>query len=191
MSAMRRSSWLLLSYKTPTEPTRHRMAVWRRLKALGAVYLQNGVCLLPSNVDHLRQIKMLAHEITEMKGEAVLLEAAPLDPAQEDYVIARFRSDRDDAFREFIERCDGFDEEITREIAAGKLTYAELEENDEDLKKLRTWFGKITVLDFYGASLAAEARSRLERCESRLESFSHEVFKAHQAQAGRSGDGGV
>ncbi len=181
--------WLLLSYKTPTEPTRHRMAVWRRLKALGAVYLQNGVCLLPSNPDHLRQIRMLAHEITEMKGETVLLEAAPLDPAQEDYVVARFRSDRDDAFREFIERCDGFEEEITRETAAGKLTYAELEENDEDLKKLKTWFGKITDLDFYGASLAAEARSRLEQCEARLERFSQEVFEAHQAQNGRSTDG--
>lgn len=181
--------WVLLSYKMPKEPTRHRMAVWRRLRAIGAIYLQNGVCLLPANPDHLRQIKMLEHDIIEMKGEVILLEVAPLDPAQEEHVIARFRSDRDEAFREFIERCDGFEEEITRETAAGKLTYAELEENDEDFKKLKVWFGKITALDFYGASLAVEARSRLEQCETRLERFSHEVFDAHQAQNGRSGDG--
>ncbi|MFJ7354432.1 Chromate resistance protein ChrB [Phyllobacterium sp. NPDC097923] len=29
------------------------------------------------------------------------------------------------------------------------FTYAELEENDDDLEKLRTLVGKITALDFY------------------------------------------
>jgi len=180
--------WILLSYKIAPEPARHRMAVWRKLKALGAIYLHNGVCLLPMNPDHLRQIRMLAHEVSEMGGEAVLLEAAPLDPTQMERVILRFRADRDEAYREFIERCDGFEEEITRETAAGKLTYAELEENDEDLKKLKTWHGKITALDFYGAPLAEEARVRFERCEARLEAFSHEVFEAHMAKNGHASD---
>ena len=35
--------WLLLTYKVPAEPTSKRLALWRRLKGLGAVYLQNGV----------------------------------------------------------------------------------------------------------------------------------------------------
>lgn len=181
--------WILVSYKIAPEPARHRMAVWRKLKALGAVYLHNGVCLLPMNPDHLRQIRMLAHEVSEMGGEAVLLEAAPLDPTQQERVVARFRTDRDEAYREFIERCADFETEITRETAAGKLTYAELEENDEDLKKLKTWHAKIASLDFYGAPLAEEARAGLKRCEARLEGFSHQVFEAHQAKDGRSGDG--
>ncbi|SRR5258708_5792717 len=113
------------------------MALWRKLKSLGAVYLQNGVCLLPNRPDHMRQLKILEHEITEMSGEAVLLEAAPLDPGQRTRVVERFRADRDSQYRELIERCDGFEAEIARETAAGKLTYAELEENDEDLKKLK------------------------------------------------------
>lgn len=181
--------WVLLSYKIAPEPARHRMAVWRKLKALGAIYLHNGVCLLPMSPDHLRQIKMLAHEISEMGGDAVLLEAAPLDPTQQDRVVARFRADRDEAYREFIERCDGFEEEIARETAAGKLTYAELEENDEDLKKLKVWHAKITALDFYGAPLGAEARRRLGRCEALLEAFSQQVFDAHIAKDGHADDG--
>jgi Protein ChrB, N-terminal len=177
--------WILLSYKIAPEPVRHRMAVWRKLKALGTVYLQNGICLLPMNADHLRQARMLAHEIAEMGGDAVLLEAAPLDPAQQERVVARFRADRDEAYREFLERCEGFEAEIARETAARKLTYAELEENDEDLKKLRAWHTKIAALDFYGAPLAAETRARLEQCEARLEAFANEVFEAQAAKDGQ------
>lgn len=176
-------SWLMLSYKVPSEPARHRMAVWRRLKSLGAIYLNNGVCLVPNNPDHLRQVRMLANEISEMGGEAVVLETAPIDPAQRERVADRFRSDRDEAYQEFIERCDGFEEEIARESAAGKFTYAELEENDEDLKKLRTWFEKIRKLDFYGASLGAEANDRLGRCAALLDTFAQQVFDAQAENA--------
>ena len=177
-------TWLLLTYKVPAEPVRHRMALWRKLKGLGAVYLQSGVCVLPRTPDHLRQIKILDHEITDMGGEAVLLEAAPFDAAQSARVVGRFRADRDAEYVEFIERCDGFDAEIERETAAGKLTYAELEENDEDLKKLRSWHAKIAVLDFYQAPRGEEARSRLEACETLLEAFAQKVFEAQDENNG-------
>jgi hypothetical protein len=40
-------TWLLLTYKVPSEPAIKRFALWLRLKGMGAIYLQNGVCLLP------------------------------------------------------------------------------------------------------------------------------------------------
>jgi len=43
---MASNAWLLLTYKS-TEPAAKRIAVWRKLKGMGAVYLQSGVCLLP------------------------------------------------------------------------------------------------------------------------------------------------
>jgi len=46
-------SWLLLTYKVPSEPAAKRIALWRRLKGMGGVYLQNGVCLLPKTDDHI------------------------------------------------------------------------------------------------------------------------------------------
>lgn len=181
-------AWLMLSYRVPSEPARHRMTVWRRLKSLGAVYLNNGVCLLPSGPDHLRKIRLLANDIGEMGGEVVVLETAPIDSAQRARVIDRFRSDRDEAYREVIERCDGFEAEIVRESAAGKFTYAELEENDEDLKKLRAWFEKIRKLDFYGASLGAETGTRLTRCAALLDQFAQQVFDAQAENAAVNGE---
>jgi hypothetical protein len=172
--------WLLLTYKVPPEPARKRIALWRKIKGLGAVYLQNGICVLPKTDEHLRRLKMIENEIARMAGEAVLLETAALDQAQQQKVLARFNADRNEAYQEFIERCEGFEAEIARETAAGKLTFAELEENDEDLKKLRTWFDKIRKLDFHGASLAGEAAKRLAGCATLLDGFSRQVFEAQE-----------
>jgi Protein ChrB, N-terminal len=176
---MDRSSWLLLAYKVPAEPATKRVALWRRLKGMGAVYLQNGVCLLPSTDDHARRLKMLENDIAEMGGEAVILEAVALDRLQQEKVVARFQADRDDAYREFIDKCDDFEGEIAKETAAQHFTYNELEENDVEVKKLQGWFEKIKKLDFYGGGLAAEAAERLKTCESLLDAYARRVFDAH------------
>jgi len=42
--------WLLLVYRVPPEPSRLRSAVWRRLKSLGAIYLQNSAAALPTGL---------------------------------------------------------------------------------------------------------------------------------------------
>lgn len=173
------ASWLVLTYKVPPEPATKRVALWRRLKAMGAIYLQNGVCLLPKTDDHARRLKMLENDIAEMGGEAVILETVGLDRSQEDKVVARFRADRDDQYREFLGRCAGFEAEIAKEIAIEKFTYAELEEEDTDLKKLQGWLEKIRKLDFYGAPLAEEAVARLQACEALLDGYARRVFDAH------------
>lgn len=179
--------WLTLTYKAPAEPNRRRVALWRRLKSLGAVYLQNGVCLLPRSDDHLRTLKLIENEISEMGGDSVLLESSPLDRAQSEKVVARFRADRDEAYRELIGRCVDFEAEIAKERAQDHFSYAEIEENDEDLKKLKTWFSKIRTLDFYDAPLGKEAQSRIDQCESLLDGYAQDVFA--RADENRTGPG--
>lgn len=173
------SSWLLLTYKVPPEPAKGRVALWRRLKGMGGVYLQSGVCLLPKTDDHVRRLKMLENDIAGMQGEAVILETVALDRAQEDKVRARFKADRNEEYREFLGRCADFEAEIAKEIAINKFTYAELEEEDTDLKKLQGWLEKIEKLDFYGAPLREEARARLRACEVLLDGYAQRVFEAH------------
>jgi hypothetical protein len=168
--------WLLLLYKVPPEPAKKRMALWRKLKGMGAVYLQDGVCFLPNTKDHLRGLKILDNEIAEMQGEAVVLQSQALNQAQEDRVIQRFNNDRNDIYKEFLGRCADYEAEIAREIKEKHFTYGELEENDEDLKKLREWLAKIKRLDFYNAPLAGAAQAKLQVCGRRLEEFSQKVF---------------
>ena len=49
--------WLLLVYTVPAEPSRLRAAVWRDLKKAGAVYLRDGVCVLPERDETLHALR--------------------------------------------------------------------------------------------------------------------------------------
>jgi len=65
--------WLILIYKVPTEPSRLRVSVWRRLKGLGAIYLQSSAAALPAGASAERALRKLQHEIIQMARSAVLL----------------------------------------------------------------------------------------------------------------------
>jgi hypothetical protein len=82
-----------------------------------------------------------------------------LDRNQEDKVVGRFKADRDEAYVEFIDKCADFEAEIAKEAAAEHFTYAELEENDVDLRKLQGWLEKIRKLDFYARLVAPRLRN--------------------------------
>ena len=60
--------WLLLIYRVPSEPTRLRATVWRRLKGLGAVYLQNSAAALPASQAAERALRKLRHDIADMEA---------------------------------------------------------------------------------------------------------------------------
>ncbi|MGO4740245.1 Chromate resistance protein ChrB [Bosea sp. 2KB_26] len=172
--------WLLLTYKVPAEPARKRISIWRKLKGMGALYLQGGVCVLPKTDDHLRRLKMLENEIAEAEGEALLLATVGLDQKQQDKLIARFNADRDDQYKEFIEKCIAFEEEIAEETRVRHFTFAELEENEQELSKFKTWIARIQKLDFYKADRAEEAAGRLTRSEAILDAYAHNVFAAQE-----------
>ena len=176
--------WLMLAYKVPPEPAAKRIALWRKLKALGAVYLQSGVCLVPRTAEHGRRLKVLLNDVSEMGGEAFALEAVGLDKSQEERVVERFKADRDEQYREFMGRCADYEAEIAKERRTNKFTYAELDEEETDLKKLQGWLEKIRKLDFYGAPLAKDAEARLQICEQLLESYAQQVFEAHEENRG-------
>lgn len=168
--------WLLLVYRVPTEPTRHRAAVWRRLKGLGAVYLQNSVAALPASVAAERALRVLRNDIREMGGTAQLLRAEAL--AGQEEITAAVNAARDEEYGEVVSRCRDFLAEIAKETAAEKFTYAELEENDEDLTKLRAWYDKIHARDKLGAAGAAAAETALGECATALEEFAARIYAA-------------
>lgn len=170
--------WLILSYKMPPEPSSKRVSIWRRIKSLGAVYIQSGVCLLPSNEDHQRQFKMIQNDIINNEGEVFLLDCAGFDKKEEGNIVARFNRERNEEYKEFLSKSQSYIQGIKAETENQHFTYGELQENDEDLKKLRNWLQKLKKVDFYGADLSAEAEQRLSACEQCLKEFSHAVFSA-------------
>src|SRR6266851_6975788 len=98
------NGWLLLVYRVPSEPTRLRAAVWRRLKSLGAIYLQNSAAALPASVGAERALRKLRSQILDMEGTAALLSCAVL--AGEAEVRAAFQAARDDEYEEIVDKCE-------------------------------------------------------------------------------------
>src|SRR6516225_3789559 len=92
----RDEGWLLLVYRVPSEPTRLRATVWRRLKSLGAIYLQNSAAALPASAEAERALRKLRREILDMSGTAVLLSCSVLAGEQE--VKAAFQAARNDEY---------------------------------------------------------------------------------------------
>lgn len=83
-------TWLLLAYKVPREPTAKRVYVWRKLKKLGAVSLQDALWVLPMTPPTLEHFRWLAAEIVEMGGEASLWESKHLLDGQDGRLAAQF-----------------------------------------------------------------------------------------------------
>ncbi len=173
--------WLLLIYRVPSEPSRLRSAVWRRLKRLGAIYLQNSAAALPASSGAERALRKLRSEIQAMNGTAVLLSCSVL--AGEQHVMAAFQAARDDEYEEIVDKCQDFLAEVEKEYAAGHFTFAELEENEVDLVKLRNWLARVRARDVFGASGLAGAQQALRRCEESLEAYAARVY-AEQPEGG-------
>jgi hypothetical protein len=84
-----RSEWLLLAYRLPREPSTPRIALWRRLRRLGALQLQDGLVALPLGERTREQFEWLADEIGEAGGDAALWVASPTLADQEHELEAR------------------------------------------------------------------------------------------------------
>jgi hypothetical protein len=168
------SGWLLLIYRVPPEPTRLRSTVWRRIKSLGAIYLQNSVAALPASPANERSLRKLRREILDMSGTAILLSAAAL--AGDAEVRAAFLAARNDEYEEIVDKCEDFLRQVQKEYDENHFTYAELEENEEDLVKLKNWFAKIVERDAFGANGRPATERALESCEQSLEAYAARVY---------------
>jgi len=168
------SGWLLLIYRVPPEPTRLRSTVWRRIKSLGAIYLQNSVAALPASQANERSLRRLRREIVDMSGTAILLSAAAL--AGDAEVRGAFQAARNDEYEEIVDKCADFLRQVQKEYDEHHFTYAELEENEEDLVKLKNWFAKIVERDVFGADGRATTERSLESCEQSLEAYAARVY---------------
>jgi Protein ChrB, N-terminal len=151
---MNEQRWLILIYRLPREPSRPRVAAWRKLKTLGALYLQDGVATLPEDAVTREQLEWLQVQIREANGEAVLWEARPNTPLENKELVEAFRSSREEAYRTLIAGA----ERIQRKAELGGGSKALLEE----LGKLEREFRAERRRDYFRSPLRKEAASALK-----------------------------
>ncbi|MEA4884081.1 MAG: Chromate resistance protein ChrB [Clostridia bacterium] len=171
------SRWLGISYRVPSEPSRKRVYVWRKVKEMGAVYLQQAVGVVPFTDALLAQLETLRDEVGGMGGEAAIAFLTFIHPEDEERLRADSRALRDEEYSELTEKCEGLVDELERETASGKFTFAEVEESEEELAKIQRWMKKISSRDYFDAPGRADAERAYAAAEERLSLFSDEVFR--------------
>lgn len=174
---MAHTSWLLLVYRVPTDPASKRVTIWRDLKRLGSLYLQQCVCILPDRDDLRAEIERIAEKIESFDGEHTLFEIPHLRRTDQKRIIESFQSLRNKEYQEIIEECETkFVKEVEFEQFRENYSFEEAEEIGQDLDKIRRWFDRIVNRDWFGASLRQEVEVWIDRCSDLLTEFEHEVY---------------
>ena len=134
------TSWVLLVYRIPREPTSSRATIWRKLKRLGALLLHDAVWVLPATPWTREQFQWLAVEIGELEGEAYLWESRLLLSGQEDALVRQFQARVDVAHQEILN---------------------ELEQDDADLVALSRKYQQVRAQDYFHSKVGIHVRERL------------------------------
>jgi hypothetical protein len=169
-------NWLLFLSQLPSTPSSLRVTVWRKMRAAGALGIQNGVWILPDRPEQTAFLHDLSEIIQKQGAGCQIFKVSPLDEIIEKDILNLFSKDREEEYTEFLERSQEFLAEIEKESAKQKFTYAELEENEQDLQHLSNWLVKIQKRDFIGGEIALTAANVFTKCQDAFESFSNIVY---------------
>jgi hypothetical protein len=170
--------WLLVTASSAGAADTLRVHVWRKLRSLGALYLQQSVCLLPARDDVIRQVLRLTDRIRHHGGTARVMRMRFADPAEERSVVAEFNAARDAEYAELLERIPELRKELAQERARGRATYAEVEESEADLERFRSWLAKIADRDYFAAPAGRAARVAVDEAAADLAAFEQSALHA-------------
>jgi hypothetical protein len=97
---------VLLAYRLPREPSTPRIALWRKLKRLGAVQVLDGLVALPLDSRNREQLEWLADEVVDAAGEATIWVGELGSATQERELAARMSDAVAHEYRVVIEETE-------------------------------------------------------------------------------------
>ena len=133
--------WLLLIYKVPNEPSARRVYVWRKLKGMGAILLQDSAWVLPANPRTRERMQWLATEIRDMEGGvATLWEAQEVFTGQSTDLVQQFMAQVENTYKDIL---------------------SQLEQADADLAVLSKQYQQTSAQDYFQSMLGQQVREAL------------------------------
>jgi hypothetical protein len=172
------AAWLVLAYTLPAEPSRLRVSIWRRLRKIGAIYLDEGVWVLP-NTDALSdEVRNMLRDIENFGGTASAFTARDLDVTQSERLRQRVLAARDEEYAELQGQCERFFLHVEHAMSTERYTFAEVEELEEELSKLERWLDEIRGRDVFGSAQAAVSAAQIEKGREALTAFTETTFSA-------------
>jgi uncharacterized protein Usg len=133
------TSWLLIHYKLPNKPSALRVYIWRKLKRLGAIFLNDAVWVLPDTPRTAENLQWLAAEIREMKGDVNLWRSNLVMGLTEEALIEQFKKQVDFEYKGLLKR---------------------LSQKNRDLSKLSQEYQQVIGRDYFQSDLGKQVKER-------------------------------
>jgi hypothetical protein len=167
---------LLLIYRLPADRSSARVAVWREVRRSGALQLQKSVVAFPDTADFRTAMTRVRAAVGQVGGSVLVVRAEPLDDGDAARLTEAWNDARAAEYAELAAECEKLVAEIDKEFAKEKFTLAELDEEEAELEKLKSWHGRIQARDVHGSEGADAARTALEQAGEAVSRFTTAVF---------------
>src|SRR3954454_7996525 len=151
--------WIALLCRLPANDSRPRVAVWRELRRSGALHVQQSVVAVPDDERFTGVVERLREVLAEVGGHVTALRTQAMNGGDDDRLLEAWNAAREAEYRELAGQCAKFLAEIDHEFEIEKFTHAELDEEEAEFEKLRSWHARIQRLDLHDAP-GAEAAAR-------------------------------
>jgi hypothetical protein len=153
---MKATSWLLLLYSLPTDRNTERVAVWRRLKKIGAVQFKTSTYLLPDEPAQYEQFQWLAKQIRDYGGDSTLVRAQEIEGLTKEKVVSLFNAARDQDYAVLRKALQTFIARRRKLDAAAAAT---------ELERFTRQFRELRQIDFFDSARGHEVAMLLRRAE--------------------------
>jgi len=170
--------WVVLIVRLPSEPSRHRVAVWRELRRVGAVQLGQGSWALPAVPAYADVVTNLVGLVGRHEGEVLTLNAVAGDDVTADRIRLLYDDARRAEWAEFESECGKCLAELQREIVNEKFTLAELDEEEQNVDGLRRWCRELRLRDVFDSVPVEVTQAQLDVCAAELDKFTALVYAA-------------
>jgi hypothetical protein len=167
------NSWLLLLFSLPTNRNTERVAVWRRLKKMGAVQIKTSTYLLPDAPAQYEQFQWLAKQIREYGGDSTLVRAQEIEGLTKEKVIALFNDNRAKDYGELRKSLQSF---------ISRRKKMEAEEAASELERLTRQFREARAVDFFDSPRGHDVAMLLRRAEGPKRSRQLQILDVKQYQ---------
>ena len=153
--------WVVLSYSLPAaQRSSPRVAVWRRLRAIGAVSPKSGIHVLPARDECIEALQWLAQEVGHAKGEALLMHVDHFEGLTDAALVELFQQRRRRDYGELDARAA----QLEKRVGGKRGKRAEdLVNAREALQKLEREHAEITRIDFFDCPERSRVAMRLAR----------------------------
>jgi hypothetical protein len=157
-------SWLVFSYSLPSQAhSSPRVALWRRLRRLGALSPTGGIHILPAQDDCVEAFQWLAQEVKQAKGEALVMRVERFEGLEDPQLMALFREARGVEYADIEAEAERLEKRLGARMKAEDRSRLR-----EALDKLRKRYADIARVDFFEAPEGTSVAARLARLETAL-----------------------